>query len=191
MLSLEYRKFAIFFISYYSFLLYPSHIASAFNNNPIKKSVCNSHTNIYAVDKRDDDQTSRQIDLANKLLEDAKSMIVSLQMMDEVNSNDENIKSSSSKVASGNDSLKKKISYRDESTGLISTDGEFMAELSEDDEWEMRGLLNVFDTEEKSKVSNQLASRDVAASILNMRIKMHGPDYRSIFNSKNRFIGED
>ena len=55
-----------------------------------------------------------------------------------------------------------------------------------------KGLLDVFDDEtEETDVSKSLAKRDVAASILNLRISMHNDDYRKIFDTKNYFIGED
>eukprot|EP00558_Chaetoceros_sp_UNC1202_P006281 CAMPEP_0197241338 /NCGR_PEP_ID=MMETSP1429-20130617/7395_1 /TAXON_ID=49237 /ORGANISM="Chaetoceros sp., Strain UNC1202" /LENGTH=152 /DNA_ID=CAMNT_0042701155 /DNA_START=116 /DNA_END=574 /DNA_ORIENTATION=+ len=84
------------------------------------------------------------------------------------------------------------VNFTDEETGLITTDGELMALLSEDEDWEERSLLDVFDSElQESDVSNHLAQRDVAASIMNLRMKMHNDDYRKIFDSRNRWIGED
>lgn len=73
--------------------------------------------------------------------------------------------------------------------GLITTDGEKMAELSEKEEWEVRGLLDVFESEIKS--SDGLKERDVAASIYNLRKTLQNEDYRRIFDKRNRFIGED
>jgi hypothetical protein len=83
----------------------------------------------------------------------------------------------------------------DESTGLITTDGEKMARLSEEEEWEVRTLLEVFENEISdrdvySEVSQQLASRDVAASVWNLRKTLQTEDYKKIFDEKNRFIGE-
>lgn len=67
-----------------------------------------------------------------------------------------------------------------------------MAALSEDEDWELKGLMDMFEDEtEESDVKKSLADRDVAASIFNMRLKMHGADYRRIFDTRNRFIGED
>lgn len=83
----------------------------------------------------------------------------------------------------------------DESTGLITTDGEKMAKLSEEEEWEVRTLFEVFENEISdrdvySATSQQLASRDVAASIWNLRKTLQSEDYKKIFDEKNRFIGE-
>mmetsp|Transcript_27822 Transcript_27822/g.31894 ORF Transcript_27822/g.31894 Transcript_27822/m.31894 type:complete len:210 (+) Transcript_27822:106-735(+) len=85
------------------------------------------------------------------------------------------------------------IKSKNEETGLITTDGELMAELSEEEDWEVRSLLDVFETETKDENTKQdrLADRDVSASIMNMRIHMHNDDYRRVFNKRNRFIGED
>jgi hypothetical protein len=86
---------------------------------------------------------------------------------------------------------------RDEETGLITADGEKMARLSESEQWEMRSLLEVFENEigdtdgVSSMTSKRLAERDVAASIFNLRKQMQTEDYRRIFDTRNRFIGED
>lgn len=82
------------------------------------------------------------------------------------------------------------IKTRDDKTGLITTDGEKMALLSEEEEWEVRGLLEVFQNEVEV-TSRRLANRDVAASIFNLRRTLQTEDYRKIFDTKNRFIGED
>lgn len=81
--------------------------------------------------------------------------------------------------------------------GLVLADGERMAALSEKEEWEMRGLFEVFQSEIDnsedvySLASEQLASRDVAASILNLRRTLQQEDYSRIFDKRNYFIGED
>lgn len=87
------------------------------------------------------------------------------------------------------------IKSRDEKTGLITTDGEKMAQLSEDEQWEGRPISEVFENEIEDDVysmaAQQLADRDVAMSIFNLRKSMMNEDYRAIFDKKNRFIGED
>jgi len=80
---------------------------------------------------------------------------------------------------------------------LVTADGEKMAKLSEEEPWEYRSLLDVFENERDvnedvySKASQQLAQRDVAASIYNLRKELKTEDYRKIFDKRNRFIGED
>jgi hypothetical protein len=89
------------------------------------------------------------------------------------------------------------IKAKNEETGLVQADGEKMAAMSEKEEWEYRSLLEVFENavEENGDVysttSQQLAERDVAASIWNLRKTMKTEDYLKIFDRKNRFIGED
>jgi len=83
-----------------------------------------------------------------------------------------------------------------EQTGLITTDGEKMAQYSEQEEWERRPLSEVFENELSddddvySQASQQLAQRDVAASIWNLRKELQQGDYQRIFDKRNRFIGE-
>lgn len=89
------------------------------------------------------------------------------------------------------------VKWKDEVTGLITTDGDMMAALSEEEEWETRPLLEIFQYEVQemedvySLASKQLAERDVAASIFDLRKSLQNEDYRAIFDKKNRFIGED
>lgn len=89
------------------------------------------------------------------------------------------------------------IKSRNEETGLVTADGERMAALSEEEEWEARSLLEVFENEMDenedvySLASQQLASRDVAASIFDLRKSLQTDDYKKIFNKRNPFIGED
>lgn len=89
------------------------------------------------------------------------------------------------------------IKAKNEETGLVIADGEKMAEISEREEWERRGILDVFqneideDEDVYSLASQQLASRDVAASIWNLRKSLQQEDYQKIFDKKNIFIGED
>jgi hypothetical protein len=85
----------------------------------------------------------------------------------------------------------------DEKTGLITADGERMAAISEQEDWEFRSLFEVFENEMSenedvySVASQQLAERDVAASVWNLRKQLQMGDYQRIFDTKNRFIGED
>jgi hypothetical protein len=82
-------------------------------------------------------------------------------------------------------------------SGLIQADGEKMAEISEQEAWEFRSLVEVFEnemTEEEDRyslASQQLAKRDVAESIFQLRKELQTEDYRRIFDTNNRFIGED
>lgn len=91
-----------------------------------------------------------------------------------------------------NSKMDQVVKSRNQETGLLVADGEKMAQLSEGEEWVRRPLLEVFEQEgEESAASAGLANRDVAASIFNLRRQLHSEDYRRIFDTKNRFIGED
>lgn len=85
----------------------------------------------------------------------------------------------------------------DARTGLITADGERLAQISEAEDWEVRPLDDVFENEigtnedVYSLASRQLAKRDVAASMWNLRKQLHTEDYQRIFDRRNRFIGED
>mmetsp|Transcript_21088 Transcript_21088/g.31218 ORF Transcript_21088/g.31218 Transcript_21088/m.31218 type:complete len:181 (-) Transcript_21088:129-671(-) len=131
-----------------------------------------------------DDDISRQLAISKKILEKAKAKIAL-----------EESGGASVKVKKEKSSVDKKTSVlksNNEETGLSTFDGDLMASLSEEEDWELKGMFDVFDNEiEESDVAKSLAKRDVAASIVNMRISMHNEDYRKIFDSRNRWIGED
>ena len=89
------------------------------------------------------------------------------------------------------------VKSRDAETGLITADGEALAAISEQEDWEMRPLNEVFENEMSenedvySLASQQLAQRDVAQSVWNLRKQLQTEDYQRIFDKRNRFIGED
>ncbi len=163
----------------------PTSSPSSFPSNTLLKS-----SNI-------DDDISAQLAKARALLEKAKAKVE----IEESKQEQEDSESESAVVAESDTEVEvqaeetpdDKVKSRDEETGLITADGEVMAALSEEEDWEMRDLLQMFESEikEDSDVSKQLADRDVAASIFNLRMSMHNGDYRTIFNKRNRFIGED
>jgi len=91
----------------------------------------------------------------------------------------------------------KMLKATDEKTGLVTADGEKMAAMSENEEWERRSLFAVFENELEenedvySDATKGLRERDVAASIWNLRRRMKVTDYLRIFDKNNFFIGED
>lgn len=74
--------------------------------------------------------------------------------------------------------------------GLFTTDGDLMAKLSEEEEWESRSLFEVFQNERSRPEKDALADRDVAANIFNLRKQLQTEDFQRIFDKRNRFIGE-
>ena len=88
------------------------------------------------------------------------------------------------------DKKEKVIKSKNES-GLFTTDGALMAELSESEEWEARPLLDVFQNEnKKANTKDTLADRDVAASIFGLQRVLQTEDFMKIFDKRNRFIGD-
>ena len=156
------------------------------------------------LSSQDDDDIARQVAKAKELLESVKAKMAAKEAAAKAKEDDSGSKEDESKPTElffgeeNEDSRRNRIiKNKDESTGLVQADGELMAALSADEQWEARSLLEVFESELDededvySLASQQLASRDVAASIRNLRRQMQLGDYKKIFDSRNRFIGED
>ena len=151
------------------------------NYQNLQSNIIQTTTSLHASV---DDDISRQLAKAKEILEKAKAKVA----QDEATAKESQEKKKK-KAAKERDEL---IKSKNEETGLSTFDGELMATLSEEEEWELKDMFDVFENElEESDVSKQLAERDVAASILNLRLSMKNEDYRKIFNNRNRFIGED
>lgn len=89
--------------------------------------------------------------------------------------------------------------------GLVVVDGEMMARYSEEEEWQLRPLMEVFEEDDSFQGDNntyyglllastnttkKLAQRDEVASIRNLQTIMNRQDFQKIFDEKNYFIGE-
>eukprot|EP00565_Helicotheca_tamesis_P008300 CAMPEP_0185738206 /NCGR_PEP_ID=MMETSP1171-20130828/32284_1 /TAXON_ID=374046 /ORGANISM="Helicotheca tamensis, Strain CCMP826" /LENGTH=131 /DNA_ID=CAMNT_0028409343 /DNA_START=276 /DNA_END=671 /DNA_ORIENTATION=+ len=97
-------------------------------------------------------------------------------------------------TATDNDKKRKRVvKTKDEESGLITTDGDLMAELSESEEWEARPLSQVFKSElkEADSVARKKFERDIAQSMWNLKKTMKKEDYEAIFDKRNFFIGEE
>jgi len=131
-----------------------------------------------------DDDVSKQLERARQLIEKSKSKMEDQE--DETPQEKGNLPF----FASRNDSSKKEqVTKAVTDDGLITTDGEKMAELSEGEEWQVRPLGEVFENEAKA-TEDPLAKRDVAASIFMLQRTMQTEDFKKIFDSRNRWIGE-
>jgi len=84
-------------------------------------------------------------------------------------------------------------------SGEIIADGTQMATLSKSEAWERRSLSQMFTKEARQdwdgndvtqETSTTLADKDVARSIYNLRKSMQNEDFKKVFDSRNRFIGE-
>ena len=88
-----------------------------------------------------------------------------------------------------------KVKSRNSDTGLVTADGERMAEISEYEPWEYRSIYEMFQNNDEEANSDQQQrveiQTDVMASIQNLRKVLQTEDYRKIFDPRNRFIGED
>lgn len=154
----------------------------------------------------EDEEIARQVAKAKELLESVKAKMAAKEEATAAaaEAQNEEDKSDAEEAPAfffgdiDTESRKKKIIKSiDESTGEVVADGELMATLSESEEWETRSLLDVFKSELKESddpytlANQQLASRDVAASIHNLKRQMNLGDFKKIFDPRNRFIGEN
>ena len=153
-------------------------------------------TKLYSTTEADDG-IQDQLAKAKKLIAEAKAKIAAAEAAKEAEGIDTpsvDTKAESNKLDKENEKRKIVTKTKNEETGLITTDGELMAALSEDEDWEIKELMDVFDSESTrgrhDPLESQLASRDVAASIYNMRKHLQDSDYRRIFNKNHPFIGE-
>lgn len=134
-----------------------------------------------------DDEINRGVQRARALIEKTKAKLAAQS----------EVPFFASKQSGTVASSREGVVNKDEKTGLITTDGEKMAKLSEQEVWENRSLFGVFDDDndenEKSyaATSEQFASRDIAASVFNLRRQLQTSDYERIFDKRNIFIGED
>jgi len=86
------------------------------------------------------------------------------------------------------------IKNKNEDTGSFTTDGELMAKLSEEEVWESRPILEVFETEEQEGATPSFKAknvdRDIAKSMFNLRKSLQTKDFMKIFDKRNIFIGD-
>lgn len=143
-----------------------------------------------AADGIEDDIT-RQLARARDVLAKSKAKIEEQEIDDlEEDSSSKNGVPFFASLDANADTKKEKVIKSRNEEGLFTTDGELMAEMSESEEWEVRPLLEVFESESKDPAKDPLADRDVAASIFNLRKVLQTEDYQKIFDKRNRFIGD-
>lgn len=148
--------------------------------------------NVHQAVANQDDEITKQVERAKALLEKSKAKMQAKEQELEATSpkNGAKIPFFASKEKS-NGNKKEKVTKTENEEGLITTDGEMMAKLSEAEEWEVRGLLDVFENEQKDSTPDPFADRDVAGSIFNLRKTLQTEDFQKIFDKRNRFIGEN
>ena len=83
--------------------------------------------------------------------------------------------------------------------GGVIADGEKMASLSESESWEKRSLSQMFAKEKRIDFDGNLvendegkaiAKKDIAMAMFNLRKQLQNEDFKTVFNSRNPFIGE-
>lgn len=136
-----------------------------------------------------DDDLKKQLEKAKALLEKTKAK--QAKKAAEVAPSSSNTTKIPKAIDTKDEKRNRVVKTKSEGTGLITTDGDLMALLSEDEEWELKSLEDVFENEIEMDDHNGLANRDVAASIFNLRMTLQNEDYKAIFDSRNRFIGEN
>jgi len=166
------------------------------NNNLIHHSTSSS-SRLAVTESTDGDISSEiaearnlQIAKSRKLLEETKAKMAARA---EAVESTEVVEEMAMDVESpiGTEKRTKLTKSIDDESGLIRTDGELMAAMSEAEDWEIRDLFDCFEDElEESDLSKQLRERDVAASLYGLRVRMQNEDYSKIFNKKNYWIGE-
>mmetsp|Transcript_25908 Transcript_25908/g.71136 ORF Transcript_25908/g.71136 Transcript_25908/m.71136 type:complete len:227 (-) Transcript_25908:1296-1976(-) len=85
---------------------------------------------------------------------------------------------------------KDKVIKNKNEEGLFTTDGDLMAKLSEEEEWESRPLLEVFQNEKEQSPEAMNIDRDIGQSMFNLRKSLQTEDFLKIFDKRNRFIGD-
>eukprot|EP00978_Attheya_sp_CCMP212_P018528 scaffold50805_cov45-Attheya_sp.AAC.2 len=141
------------------------------------------------------DSVSNQISKAKELLAKAKLKLEAREKASSESENQVPFFAAQNAPSTRTDSVSKRdqvTKSKNDATGLITTDGEKMAAMSEQEQWENRSLGEVFENETKAReFKSGHVERDVAMSIFNLRRSMKNEDYKRIFDSKNYLIGED
>jgi len=147
------------------------------------------HSRLFAMDDID-----REVAKAKELLREAKAQLAAMDAGEEVPLPKEAANVPFFASYDGTSEGRREIVIKSKNDeGLVTVNGEEMAKLSEEESWSVRPLSEVFENELSAgeDVYKQLGSRDVAASIYNLRKSMKNEDYTRIFDKKNWFIGED
>lgn len=148
------------------------------------------NSRLYSTPPPLDDDIKNQLEKARKLLEEAKAKVAAAE---EAGKEEEEAKVKVS--VKGEEKREAVTKTKDLETGLITTDGELMAKLSKEEDWEQKELMDLFESESTGgrhdENGKSIADRDMAASVFNMRMQMMDQDYRRVFDKRNRFIGED
>jgi hypothetical protein len=176
-------------------ILWCSQVVSGFIPHATS-ATSTSASRLQAVETLDD-EVARQLKRAKEVLAKTKAKIdAKAKLLEDMDNDPQEAERKSNlpffaseAVEKVRDKREKVIKSKNEE-GLVTTDGALMAELSEDEEWEARPLLDVFKSESKNSKDSTLADRDVAASIFGLQRVLQTEDFQKIFDKRNRFIGD-
>jgi vacuolar-type H+-ATPase subunit I/STV1 len=176
-------------------IIMPQHCALSFSALPTLSKQENMQ--LHATSPNIDDDISKQLERARQLLAKSKAKIEAKEKdEEELSSVEKESKdvvpffAAKDETADKSNKKEKLTKNKNEETGLSTFDGDMMAELSEEEEWQVRPLQEVFEDEKEEKARDPFGDRDVAASIFNLRRTLQTEDYQRIFDKRNRFIGE-
>ena len=136
-----------------------------------------------------DDEVNMQLNKAREILAKAKAKIAEKEK-------EEKSKTESGKTSKIDKETKKERVLKTENpeSGLFTTDGDMMAELAEEEDWEMRSIVDVFQQEFSNDDAERRAAdkkeRDIALAMFNLRKSMLNDDYEKIFNKRDWKIGD-
>lgn len=85
---------------------------------------------------------------------------------------------------------KEKVIKDKNEDGLFTTDGDLMAKLSEEEEWESRPLMGVFKNEREEEPDPIGINADIGQNMYNLRKSLQTEDFGKIFDKRNYFIGD-
>lgn len=186
------KKFSLYAIAMLQLLLMPQS-ALSFTSPPAISTPPSMQ--LHASSPNIDDDISKQLERARQVLAKSKAKIEAKEKEELALLEEEKPKADvpffAAKDATVDKNKKKEklTKNKNQETGLSTFDGDKMAELSEEEEWQVRPLQEVFENEAEEK-DDPFANRDVAASMYNLRTVLQTEDYKRIFDQRNRFIGE-
>ena len=139
-----------------------------------------------------EEEIAKQLERANELL------IKSQAKMDGKKQGSAIIDSEESSLSG----KRKMVTKNTTNDGLIIADGEMMAKLSENEKWEARPLMEVFEDQmnddlfieeglffASTNTTKKLAERDEVGSIRNLQVLMNMQEFKKIIDDMYYFIG--
>lgn len=144
-----------------------------------------------------DDDISLQLSKAKALIAKAKAKIAAQEKVEKNSDGVSTIQNmdSTSENSKENDMAEKRsqVVNSESDSGLITTDGERMLSLAEEEEWEARNVMELFEREvQENEVERQKINveRDIAKNMFGLRKHLFNADYEKVFDKRNPRIGD-